>query len=247
MIKRILLIDDEPKIRRVLRISLLAENFTCLEAATAEEGLEKIRTESPDLVILDLGLPDAEGLDLLCLVRKWSKVPILILSARDAEDEKVKLLENGANDYLSKPFGIKELIARIRVLLRDIPASELNPVPGKLHFKNLDFDLGNQRIFLNKQLLNLSRKEFSVLSYLARHAGELVSQQTLLSLFWGPSHIEDTHYLRILVSQLRKKLNDEANAPVYIETRSGIGYCFLQLPLDKPFTTTLSSAIDHDA
>lgn len=233
MSQRILLIDDEPQIRRVLRISLLAENFTCLEAETAKEGLQKIRSEVPDLVILDLGLPDAEGIDLLKQLRRWSKVPVLILSARDAEDEKVNLLENGANDYLSKPFGIKELIARIRVLLRDIPAAEISEEPKTLHFKNLTIDLGNQRVCLNSQLLNLSRKEFSVLSYLAQHAGELVSQQSLLSLFWGPSHIEDTHYLRVLVSQLRKKLKDDANAPVYIETRTGIGYCFLQTPLPR--------------
>ncbi len=205
MQQRILLTDDEVQIRRFMRISLQAEGFAYLEASTARQGIEMIALESPDLVILDLGLPDADGFKVLQTLRSWSNLPVLVLTARDAEEEKVKLLEGGANDYLSKPFGIRELIARVRVLLRDLKesSSEEN-TPARLVFNNLEINIPNHQVWHKTQLL---------------------------TSIWGKSHVEDTHYLRIFVSQLRKKFQDDADDPTYILTEPGIGYRFIPLPV----------------
>lgn len=224
----ILVIDDEPQIRRFMRISLGAEGFSCLEAASSKEGLEIAALEQPDLIILDLGLPDQDGFNTLQSLRQWSKVPVLILTARDAEDEKVKLLDGGANDYLSKPFGIKELIARIKVLLRDISNTESETSSPLLTFQNLEIDLQNHQAFLEGGRLELSRKEFAVLSYLARNHGRLITHQAVLAEVWGKHHNQDTHYLRIIISQLRKKLSDNPESPRFIATEPGIGYRFMQ-------------------
>lgn len=232
MQQRILLIDDEVQIRRFMRISLQAEGFAYLEASTARQGIDMIALASPDLVILDLGLPDEDGFKVLQTLRSWSNVPVLILTARDAEEEKVKLLEGGANDYLSKPFGIRELIARVRVLLRDLKeSSNEETTPARLVFNDLEIDIPNHQVWHKAQLLTLSRKEFALLVMLARHPGRLITQQQLLTSIWGKSHVEDTHYLRIFVSQLRKKLQDDADDPTYILTEPGIGYRFIPLPL----------------
>ncbi|QTR50897.1 response regulator [Candidatus Thiothrix anitrata] len=232
MQQRILLIDDEVQIRRFMRISLQAEGFVYLEASTARQGIDMIALESPDLVILDLGLPDEDGFKVLQTLRSWSNLPVLVLTARDAEEEKVKLLEGGANDYLSKPFGIRELIARVRVLLRDLKeSSSEETTPARLVFNELEIDIPNHQVWHKAQLLTLSRKEFALLVMLARHPGRLITQQQLLTSIWGKSHVEDTHYLRIFVSQLRKKLQDNADDPTYILTEPGIGYRFIPLPL----------------
>ncbi|SEB08371.1 two-component system, OmpR family, KDP operon response regulator KdpE [Thiothrix caldifontis] len=232
MQQRILLIDDEVQIRRFMRISLQAEGFAYLEASNARQGIDMIALESPDLVILDLGLPDEDGFKVLQTLRSWSNLPVLVLTARDAEEEKVKLLEGGANDYLSKPFGIRELIARVRVLLRDLKeSSNEETTPARLVFNDLEIDIPNHQVWHKAQLLTLSRKEFALLVMLARHPGRLITQQQLLTSIWGKSHVEDTHYLRIFVSQLRKKLQDNADDPTYILTEPGIGYRFIPLPL----------------
>lgn len=232
MQQRILVIDDEVQIRRFMRISLQAEGFTYLEAGTARQGIDMIALESPDLVILDLGLPDEDGFKVLQTLRSWSNLPVLVLTARDAEEEKVKLLEGGANDYLSKPFGIRELIARVRVLLRDLTEGGTEEdTPARLVFRDLEIDIPNHQVWHKAQLLTLSRKEFALLVMLARHPGRLITQQQLLTSLWGKSHVEDTHYLRIFVSQLRKKLQDNPDEPTYILTEPGIGYRFIPLPL----------------
>ena len=223
---RILLIDDEPQIRRFMRLSLIAENFDYLEAGNAAEGLACINQNAPNLVILDLGLPDRDGFTLLRDIRRASLLPVLVLSARDTEQEKVRLLEAGANDYLTKPFGIHELIARIRVLLRDLPTLTDTPVKP-LILGTLTLDIPNHTASINGDPLNLSPKEFALLGCLAQHAGMLLTHTYLLNHIWGEYHTEDTHYLRILVSQLRKKLKDEADTPRFIQNEPGVGYRFI--------------------
>ncbi|QUI61192.1 response regulator [Pseudoalteromonas sp. A22] len=233
MTHTILLIDDEEEIRRFIRLALKAEGLNYVEASTGKEAMSVLKGELPDLVILDLGLPDFDGYSILKKIRETSKLPVLILTARDQEAEKVKLLEGGANDYLTKPFSIKELVVRVKVLLRDL-------VPNKrllaIDYGKLMIDLQKHQVIMDNAPLALSKKEFALLSMLAQRAQELVSQQTLLKQIWGESHVEDSHYLRIVVSQLRKKLSDDAATPKIIETEPGVGYRFLLLPLNKHFS-----------
>ncbi|UTV30280.1 response regulator [Photobacterium atrarenae] len=221
----ILIIDDEPQIQTFIRIALSAEGFQSVSATNVAEAQAQINTAAPDLIILDLGLPDGDGSDLLQRLRRDQPTPVLVLTARDEEDEKVRLLELGANDYLSKPFGIRELMARIKVLLRDLIPAE-KPA-NKLVFEQMTLDIERHEVLLNHQPISLSKKEFALLSTLARHAGELVKQDHLLRDIWGETHQDDTHYLRIFISQLRRKLNDDADQPRFIKTEPGIGYRFL--------------------
>jgi two-component system KDP operon response regulator KdpE len=224
MNKKILLIDDEPKIRSFIRISLQAEGFVCVEAHSGKAGLEAFNNEKPNLIILDLGLPDIDGYQVLRELRQSSRVPVLVLTARDEEAQKIKLLEGGANDYLSKPFGVKELVARIKVLLRDI---NYQPTPAVLHFEGISIDTQDQNVQLNGTTISLTKKEFALLIRLAQAPNQLLTQNQLLSEIWGQSHTEDSHYLRVLITQLRKKLDDDADAPRFIKTEPGIGYRFI--------------------
>ena len=222
--KTILLIDDEEKIRQFVRISMQAEGFHCVEAARADEGLVLFAEENPHLIILDLGLPDMDGYEVLRKIRTFSHVPILVLTARHEESEKVKLLESGANDYISKPFGIKELMVRIKVLLRDI---QYAPVMPELRFGELVVQTAQPVITLKGADVNLTKKEHQFLVKLASKPGVLITQQQLLTEIWGPSHVDDSHYLRVLTTQLRKKLQDDPEHPNYIKTEPGLGYTFL--------------------
>ncbi|MCS3461146.1 response regulator [Aeromonas sp. BIGb0445] len=222
----ILVIDDEVPIRRFLRISLIAEGHQVSEAASVQEGLAQYRHLNPDLVILDLGLPDGDGLTVLQAIRAHHPHPVLILSARDSEQEKVRLLDAGANDYMSKPFGIGEMMARIRVLLRQRAGASSGDCR---HFPQCDLtlEIGNHKVSLRGEEITLSRKEFALLQTLVCHPGKLVLQTQLLNEIWGPSHKEDTHYLRIVIASLRKKLGDNPQQPSLIETEPGIGYRFI--------------------
>ncbi|MFC3034390.1 response regulator transcription factor [Pseudoalteromonas fenneropenaei] len=231
--KKILFIDDEPKIRSFVRISLIAEGFTYCEAENGKQGLQRFQAEKPNLIVLDLGLPDMDGYQVLRTIRHSSNVPVLILTARDEEAQKIKLLEGGANDYLSKPFGVKELTARIRVLLRDIP---YQPTPAILEFDGISLDTHSQQVIIGEQVFSLTKKEYALLSRLAQAPNQLLTQTQLLTEIWGPIHSEDSHYLRVLVTQLRKKLDDDADAPRFIKTEPGIGYRFIC----KPLTDTLA-------
>lgn len=225
--KQILIIDDEINLCRMLSIALKAEGFECLTATTAGEAIRKAFKHCPDLIILDLGLPDSDGETVLRRLRETSRVPVIVLSARDAEHTKVALLNAGANDYVSKPFGVNELIARINVLLRDLNT----PLPStdKLlrQFTRLRVNVANQQVWLDNRPLGLSPKEFAMLALLTSQPGQLILQQQLLQEIWGVYHTSDSHYLRILVSQLRKKLNDDSANPVFIETVAGQGYRFI--------------------
>jgi two-component system KDP operon response regulator KdpE len=223
---RVLVIDDEAQIRRFLDIGLRAEGYQVVLAATGAEGLGLAATQSPDVVVLDIGLPDMEGLDVLRELRTWTQVPVLMLSVRDAETEKVKALDHGANDYVTKPFGIQELMARLRVLLRQGAKAGQADAPVRYDDGTLVVDLARREVFLDTVPVTLTRKEFAVLSMLVRHPGRVVSQQQILRDIWGPTHVQDTHYLRIVMGKLRQKLGDDAAAPRWLKTEPGVGYRF---------------------
>ncbi|HKR76789.1 MAG TPA: response regulator [Rhodanobacter sp.] len=223
---RILVIDDEAQIRRFLDIGLRAEGYQVLLAANAADGLAQAATGSPDLVILDLGLPDRDGHEVLAELRQWSRVPVLMLSVRDAETEKVRALDAGANDYVTKPFGIQELMARLRALLRQRPAGEPE-APPRWDDGRLSVDLLRREVRLDGAELALTRKEYAVLALLLRHAGRVVTQPQLLREVWGPSHVADSQYLRIVIGKLRQKLGDDPATPRWLKTEPGVGYRFL--------------------
>jgi two-component system KDP operon response regulator KdpE len=226
-IARILVVDDEPQIRKFLRISLNAHGYEVIEAAHGEEGVAKCATERPDLVVLDLGLPDLDGQRVIARIREWSTVPILVLSVRAAEAEKVAALDGGADDYVTKPFGIHELLARVRAVLRS-RKQEGEPTPPVLTIGDLAIDLARHRVRVAGVEVKLSRKEFALLRLLALHAGRIVTHQQLLREVWGPAHEHETHYLRIYVGHLRQKLGDDPTQPRYIGNEPGVGYRLLE-------------------
>ncbi|MET0505086.1 MAG: response regulator [Luteibacter sp.] len=223
---RVLVIDDEAQIRRFLDIGLRAEGYQVLLAATGQEGLGLAVTQSPDVIVLDIGLPDLEGHDVLREIRQWSQVPVLMLSVRDAESEKVRALDAGANDYVTKPFGIQELMARLRVLLRQAAKGGESEAAVRYDDDRLGIDLARREVHLDGSPVALTRKEFAVLSLLVRHPGRVVSQQQILRDVWGPTHTQDTHYLRIVMGKLRQKLGDDPAAPRWLKTEPGVGYRF---------------------
>lgn len=218
---RILVIDDEAPIRRFLRIALEAEGYLVSEAGTARDGISATARENPALVVLDLGLPDADGLSVLREIRGWSGVPVLILSVRADEAGKVDALDAGAQDYVVKPFGIKEFLARVRGLIRDRASDVPQAVVdiGPLHINAADHSAS-----LQGRPLHLTRREFDLLWMLASHRGRLVTQDMILKTLWGPAHAEDSHYLRVYIRQLRQKLGDDAANPRFIFTEPGVGY-----------------------
>ena len=217
--------DDENQIRKFLDIALRAQGYKTLLAENGQKGLELLALQGADLVILDLGLPDLDGFEVLLELRTWSNVPVIVLSVRANEEEKVKLLDAGANDYVTKPFSIQELMARLRVLLRQYQHSTADAASFDDGVLKIDFS--KRQVFLNQQLLSLTRKEYQLLSLLAKNKGQLITQPQILKDLWGPTHQEDTHYLRILVAKLRGKLNDNAIQPKYIITEPGVGLRFL--------------------
>ena len=220
----ILLIEDEAQIKKFLRISLEAHQYQVLEARLGEQGLAMLVEQQIDLVILDLGLPDMDGQEVIKALRKWSQVPIIVLSVRSSEEEKVQALDAGANDYVTKPFGISELMARVRGLLR----INDNPVfsNSKRELNGLFIDLAEYQVKLDEQLIHLSRKEFELLRLLTEQPGHIVTHRYLTQAIWGESFVNETHYLRVLVRQLRHKLNEEPVKPRFIETVQGVGYRF---------------------
>lgn len=219
---RILVIDDEVQIRRFLRISLSSQGYDVLEAATAEQGLELAATRMPALIVLDLGLPGADGKDVLADIRSWSDVPVIILSVRADEEEKVCALDAGANDYVTKPFGLEEFLARVRGLLRHQAGGDQDG--GHYDDGYLTIDLPRRQLTVQGEVLHLTRKEFDVLTMLFAHRDRVVTQTHLLREIWGPTHTDDTHYLRIIIGRLRQKLGDDPVEPRYILTEPGVGY-----------------------
>ncbi|MBD3825543.1 MULTISPECIES: response regulator transcription factor [Stenotrophomonas] len=222
---RVLVIDDEAQIRRFLDISLRAQGYVVQQAATGQDGLALLATGGSDLVILDIGLPDMEGHEVLAELRQWSQVPVIMLTVRAGEAEKVRALDNGANDYVTKPFGTQELMARVRALLRSRTVSGDGALP---HFDDghLHIDLARREVHLDGVPVALTRKEYALLSLLLRNAGRVVTQPQILAEIWGPTHQHDTHYLRILVGKLRHKLGDSALDSRYLFTEPGVGLRF---------------------
>jgi two-component system, OmpR family, KDP operon response regulator KdpE len=223
---RVLLIEDEAPIRKFLRVALEAHDLEVLDCATGRDGIGKAATESPDIVILDLGLPDIDGKEVVKRLREWSDLPILVLSVRESEAEKVAALDAGANDYVVKPFGIAELLARVRGLLR-LAHGRGNEPDAEIRRGELRIDLARHEVTLAGEAIRLSRKEFDLLALLARHGGRLVTQRELLRGIWGPAHEEDAQYLRVFIGRLRQKLGDDPASPKYILTEPGVGYRFL--------------------
>lgn len=222
---RVLVIDDEPQIRRFLDIGLRAQGYAVRLAATAGEGLQALALEGADLVVLDMGLPDRDGMDALRELRTWSEVPVIVLTVRADERDKVAALDAGAHDYVTKPFGVQEFMARVRACLR----GRTNAAGGVAVYDDgrLRVDPAQRLVLLDGEPVALSRKEYALLLALVRHPGSLVTQPQLLRELWGPTHEDDTHYLRILVGKLRQKLGDDATAPRWIATEPGVGLRFL--------------------
>ncbi len=224
----VLIIDDEVQIRRLVTITLQSNDYKVFEAATGKEGLSLVATRPPDLILLDLGLPDENGHDVLKHLREWYSNPIIIISVQSSEEDIVKALDNGANDYLIKPFRTGELLARIRSALRKA-ASEPN-IP-KAIFQDLSIDFVSRTVKKSDKPIRLTATEYSLLALFARNEGKVLTHQYLLSQVWGPSHESESQYLRVFVAQLRKKVEDDPNRPVHIITESGVGYRFLAKPI----------------
>jgi len=221
---KILVVDDEPQILRFLRPSLTAAGYEVVTADTAAAAVKAIATVAPELVILDLGLPDADGKDVIAEVRTWSKIPIIVLSARDREAEKVAALDLGADDYVNKPFGISELMARIRTALRH-RITDAGEVPV-LKAGSLEIDTLGRTVKRNGEPIRLTPKEYDLLQVLARNAGRVVTHRQVLAAVWGPAHTSDTQYLRVFIGQLRQKIEADPTNPHLIATEPGVGYRF---------------------
>jgi len=224
----ILIIEDEAHIRGFMRISLEAHGYTVCEARSGADGVALAAEKKPQLVLLDLGLPDIDGQEVIKRLREWSEVPILVLSVRDDENEKVEALDAGANDYVTKPAGVSELMARVRVLLRKRESGDAEPAVFRR--SGLQIDLARREVVLNGEAIHVTRKEYDLLRLLVRNAGRVLTHQYLLRELWGPKFTDQTHYLRVLVSGLRQKLGDEPTDPQYIVTEQGVGY---RLPDDR--------------
>lgn len=220
----ILVIEDEPQIRRFLRATLTANGYTLTETGTAADGLRAAAARPPDLVILDLGLPDLDGLDVTQRLREWSAVPIVVLSARGQERDKIAALDAGADDYLTKPFGVGELLARMRVALRHSAQGRRDAPDPVFAVNGLRVDRGRRQVWLNDKEVHLTPNEYKLLALLVRHAGKVVTQKHLLKEVWGPAYETETHYLRVYMGQLRHKLEADPARPRFLQTEPGIGY-----------------------
>ena len=220
----ILIIDDEAQMRKLLEITLESNDYKVSYAATGKDGMLKAAHQPPDMILLDLGLPDADGHTVLQSLREWYTNPVIILSVQSSEDDIVKALDNGANDYLVKPFRTGELLARIRSALRSSSSEESNAV---IVCADLQIDLSARTVKKNNELVKLTATEYNLLSLFARHEGKVLTHQYLLREVWGPGYINQSQYLRVFIAQLRKKIETDPNRPEIIVTESGVGYRFV--------------------
>jgi two-component system KDP operon response regulator KdpE len=221
---RVLIIEDEPHIRKFLRISLIAQKLSVSEARTGQAGIDILAGQAHDLLVLDLGLPDMDGLQVIKTIRSWSNIPIIILSVRSDESEKIDALDAGANDYVTKPFGIGELMARVRALLRNSPSADTT---RELRFGSLYIDPVRRFVCIDGKELNPTRKEYDLLAVLAARPNHVITHKQILEAVWGKGYAEDTHRLRVLIAQLRARLSDTSEDPRYIQTVQGVGYRLL--------------------
>lgn len=221
----VLVVDDERPIRRFLAAAVEGAGYRLIEAGTAREGLTEASTRSPDVVLLDLGLPDRDGLEVIREIREWSSVPIIVLSARGREDDKVAALDLGADDYLTKPFGVPELMARLRVALRHRTRVEgATPEQSAFEVGALRIDLAKRRVTLSSDPVQLTPLEYKLLSVLARHPGRVLTHKVLLEEVWGPAKANEPHYVRVFMANLRRKLEADPARPRYLLTEPGVGY-----------------------
>ncbi len=220
----IVVIEDDPQIRRFLRTSLSVQGFQVIEAETGERGVVEVGTRKPELVILDLGLPGMDGIAVIRKVREWSAVPIIVLSARNQENNKIAALDAGADDYLTKPFSIGELLARIRVSLRHATQFAGDSVEMLFCVGDLQVDLSRRSVHIGDQEIHLTPIEYRLLTVLIRHAGKVLTHRQLLLDVWGPAYVEHAHYVRIYMGQLRRKLEVDPTQPRYLLTEAGVGY-----------------------
>jgi len=219
----ILLIEDEVQMRRFLRVSLLSNGFQLVEAETAQDGLAQAATRTPDLILLDLGLPDQDGLAVTKRLREWTTTPIIVISARETEDTKIEALDAGVDDFLTKPFGVGELLARIRVALRHAASAGAAP-KAQFSVGDVVVDLGRRQVSVSGREVHLTPIEYKLLTALIKHAGQVVTHRQLLREVWGPNSSEQTQYLRVYMGQLRHKLEENPGRPQYLVTEPGVGY-----------------------
>jgi two-component system KDP operon response regulator KdpE len=220
----VLVVEDEPQVLRFLRASLSARGYRLVEATTGERALVEAATRVPDLVLLDLGLPDLDGVEVTRRLREWSTVPVVVLSARGQESDKIRALDAGADDYLTKPFGVGELLARMRVALRHTARIGDGTGDPAVETGELRVDLAARRVFVKGEEVRLTRTEFNLLATLAKHAGKVVTHRQLLKEVWGPGSAGQSHYLRVYMGQLRHKLEQDPARPRYLVTETGVGY-----------------------
>jgi two-component system KDP operon response regulator KdpE len=219
----VLVIEDEPQMRRFLKASLESHDYGLAEAVNAREGLSQATGRNPDVILLDLGLPDLDGIELTRRLREWSRTPIIVISARGREQDKIAALDAGADDYLTKPFGVGELLARLRVALRHAAAPDGGGEPV-FEVGDLKVDLAARLVFRRGAEVHLTPIEYKLLATLVRHAGKVVTHRQLLKEAWGPNAVDQTHYVRVYMTQLRHKLEDDPSRPRYLLTESGVGY-----------------------
>jgi len=220
----ILLIEDEPQMRRFLRITLQGHGYRLVEVGTGEEGLQQATTRNPDIVLLDLGLPDMDGIEVTKKFREWSKVPIIVISAREQEEDKIKALDAGADDYLTKPFGAGELLARMRVALRHRVMLQSDREDTEFTLGDLRVNLAKRRVFVKDEEIHLTPIEYRLLTVLINNAGNVVTHTHLLKEVWGPPYTGQTEYLRVYMAQLRRKLEEDPAQPKFLINEPGIGY-----------------------
>lgn len=222
--QRILIIDDEKQIRRFLRVALTSHGYVVKDVETGKEGLDAVAMFSPDLVILDLGLPDLDGQDIVLQLREWSKVPIIVLSVKEQEIDKITALDSGADDYVTKPFAMGELLARMRAAMRHNTGEGEQPI---LQFNDLSIDFVHRRISIDDNEIKLTLTEYEIVKNLAVNAGKVITHKMLLRSVWGPSYENDVQYLRVYISQIRHKLERNPSRPRHIITEPGVGYRLL--------------------
>ncbi len=220
----ILVVEDEPQVQKFLRASLTSEGYRVIEATTGADGLAQARTHNPDLVLLDLGLPDMDGMEVTTRLREWSRRPILVISARGQEADKVKALDLGADDYLTKPFGTFELLARIRVALRNAATGAEPRALPVVTTGTLRIDLDKRQVFASGREVHLTPNEYKLFAYLMQNSGKVLTHRQLLKEVWGPAYATQTHYLRVYMVQLRHKLEANPARPTYLTTEPGVGY-----------------------
>ncbi len=218
---RVLVVDDELQIRRFLRITLEANGYQVYEAGTGHDAIQEVARVRPDLLILDMGLPDMDGLDVLQRLREWTTIPTIILSVRDADSTKVAALDAGADDYLTKPFSLDELLARLRVAQRHAQPGERSAV---FTVGNVTVDLAHRHVTKSGEMVRLTPTEYALMRLLIQHAGRVLTHRQILKEVWGPEYVEETHYLRVYFAQLRQKLEDDPARPKLIQTEPGVGY-----------------------